>query len=220
MSSRTIAIGDIHGCFYSFKTLIENEIQLTKTDKLILLGDYIDRGLQSKELIDYILELQKQNFDIITLLGNHEALLLDAYKDTKHLSKWLINGGAETLDSFAIKTLSELDSKYIKFFESLKPYYQIDNYLFVHAGFNNDTINPFSDTYSMLWKSRSTYTHPLLKNKIIIHGHSPIKVDDCLTAIKDSRAVINIDTGCVYKEHKDYARLTAYPVHDKRVYFV
>ena len=57
MSNRVIAIGDIHGSFNSLKELIENKIQLTKNDQLILLGDYIDRGLQSKEVIKYIIEL-------------------------------------------------------------------------------------------------------------------------------------------------------------------
>ncbi len=174
---RTIAIGDIHGCFNALNELIENKIQLTKNDQLIFLGDYIDRGLQSKELIDYIIEL-RQNYNLITLMGNHEAMLLDAYNNKNHLAKWLGNGGIKTLDSFGIKSLSDLDKKYITFFENLKCYHQKDNYLFVHAGFNNDIEDPFSDTNTMLWECRTNYTHPILKNKIIIHGHCPIKVSD------------------------------------------
>ena len=67
MDNRLFAIGDIHGCFNSFKKLMEEKIQITKSDKVVLLGDYIDRGSQSKEVIDYIIELKEKSFDIITL---------------------------------------------------------------------------------------------------------------------------------------------------------
>ncbi len=68
MGYRIFAVGYIHGCFRSFKTLIEDKIRFNSSDKLILLGDYIDRGTESKEVIDYILRLQQNGFDIIPLL--------------------------------------------------------------------------------------------------------------------------------------------------------
>ncbi len=83
MNSRLFAIGDIHGCFDSLKELVENKIQLQKDDKLILLGDYIDRGDKSKEVVDYIIGLLENGFDVIPLMGNHEAMLLDAFEDKK-----------------------------------------------------------------------------------------------------------------------------------------
>lgn len=81
MESRMFAIGDIHGCFQPFKHLVETKINLKPTDKLFLIGDYIDRGPDSKEVIDYIIHLQKNGFDIVPLLGNHEALCLEAYEN-------------------------------------------------------------------------------------------------------------------------------------------
>ena len=69
---RRIAIGDIHGCSKTFKLLIENEIQLNKNDQLFLLGDYIDKGKRSKEVLDYILHLIESGFSVFPLMGNHE----------------------------------------------------------------------------------------------------------------------------------------------------
>jgi serine/threonine protein phosphatase 1 len=97
---RLFAIGDIHGCFDSFKELVENQIQLAKVDKLVLLGDYIDRGKNSKEVIDYIIDLDEKGYDIISLVGNHELLLLEAFADEKNKLNWIQNGGGDTLKSF------------------------------------------------------------------------------------------------------------------------
>jgi len=220
MDKQLFAIGDIHGCFDSLKELIESKIQLQKNDKLILLGDYIDRGDKSKEVVDYIIELQEKGFDIIPLMGNHEAMLLDAYKNEKNTSIWILNGGDETLKSFDISSLKDTESKYIKFFEDLRYYYTFEKYLFVHAGFNDNVLNPFTDYYSMLWKCKKSYTNSLLANKTIIHGHNPISVSKCEDRVLSKLGVINIDTGCVYKDKDGFGRLTAYECNTRRILFV
>ena len=90
MNSRLIAIGDIHGCFDALRELIEQKVRLVKTDKLILLGDYIDRGDQSKAVVDYIIQLSQGGFDIFPLMGNHEAMLLDTLENESNLVEWLL----------------------------------------------------------------------------------------------------------------------------------
>ncbi len=201
MNKRLFAIGDIHGCFDSLKELVEDKIQLQKNDKLILLGDYIDRGDKSKEVVDFIIELLENGYDVIPLMGNHEAMLLDAYESENNTSKWIQNGGDKTLKSFEINTLKNIESKYIKFFKDLRYYYSFEDYLFVHAGFNDNVVNPFTDYYSMLWKYKESYTNPVFANKTIIHGHNPISVSKCEERVLSKLDVINIDTGCVYKEY-------------------
>lgn len=220
MIKRLFAIGDIHGCFDSLKELVENKIQLQKNDKLILLGDYIDRGNKSKEVVDFIMELQEKGFDVMPLIGNHEAMLLDAEENEKNISKWIQNGGDETLKSFEIRTLNDLESKYIKFFKDLRYYYSFEDFLFVHAGFNDTVINPFTDYYSMLWKCKESYTNPLLAIKTIIHGHNPISISKCEERVLSKLNVINIDTGCVYKDKEGFGRLTAYGCNTQRILFV
>ena len=220
MNNRIFAIGDIHGCFNSLKELVENVIQLKKSDKLILLGDYIDRGEKSKEVVDYIIELQKKEFDIVPLMGNHETLLLDTFENKKNISKWIHNGGNETLKSFGITSIKNIDSKYLKFFKELKYYYSLNDFLFVHAGFNDNMINPFTDFYSMLWKCKESYNNPLLTDKTIVHGHNPVSVSRCNDRIQCKLSVINIDTGCVYKDNEGFGRLTAFECNTGRILFV
>lgn len=220
MNKKFFAIGDIHGCFESLIELIENKIQLQKDDKLILLGDYIDRGDRSKEVVDFIMELQEKGFDVIPLMGNHEAMLLNAYDNEKNISLWIQNGGDKTLKCFEISALKDIESKYIDFFKDLSYYYEFEEYLFVHAGFNDNLLNPFTDYYSMLWKCQETYTNPLLSDKIIFHGHNPVSVANCEESVLSKHRVINIDTGCVYSDYEGYGRLTAYDFNNQRILFV
>ena len=217
MSNRIFAIGDIHGCFNPLKELIENKIQLQKNDKLIFLGDYIDRGPNSKEVVDYIIELIENDYDVVTLLGNHESMLVDAFYNKTSVSKWIQNGGYETLKSFEINSLKNLDSKYLDFFNNLKSYFEQDEYLFVHARFNDKLENPFSDNYSMLWKSREKYFNSLLKDRTIIHGHSPVSLNITLKQITNNSKVINIDGGCVYSS-PHLGKLIAFEVNTRSIF--
>ena len=218
--NRTIAIGDIHGCLSKFKELVEKEIQLKKSDHLVLLGDYIDRGSESKQVINYIMGFIENGFRITPLKGNHEDLLIKAYQNSEALPFWIQNGGQKTLDSFQISNIQDLPKKYLAFFLSLKSYYSYQQFLFVHAGFNNNIQNPFADEYSMLWHCQKKYTHPLLIDRTIIHAHCPITQDDCRSMIKRHPSAINIDTGCVYDEKKGYGTLTAYDCTTNSLYFV
>lgn len=220
MNNRLWAIGDIHGCFDPLKELIEQKIQLTPDDKLILLGDYIDRGPKSKEVIDYIIELKAKGFDIVPLSGNHEQMLLDAWEEESMTDLWLMNGGAETLKSFGIRAAANLEPSYINFFKSLKLYAEVEKNLFVHAGFNDELEHPFEDTFHMIWKCRPKYTHPLFKDKTIVHGHCTIPAVTCLERIQNNDRVINLDTGCVYASYKGYGRLTALELHKKNILYV
>jgi len=210
MKKRLFAIGDVHGCFDSLRELVEHKIKIRKSDKLVFLGDYIDRGNQSRKVIDYIIGLKDKDFDITTLIGNHESMLLETLVNEEFLLEWFRNGGYATLRSFGIRSLKRLDGKYVDFFKGLQFYYLIDNFLFVHAGFNDKISNPLEDKYHMIWSRREKYTNPVLKNKIIIHGHTPVPELICRQEIQNKSQVINIDTGCVYADIDGYGRLSAY----------
>jgi Calcineurin-like phosphoesterase len=220
MKNRLFAIGDIHGCYEPLRELVEHKIGIKKTDKLILLGDYIDRGNQSREVVDYIIELKIKGFDIIALIGNHESMLLDALDNDLFLPEWIQNGGNATLLSFGINSLKQLDLLYIDFFKELQFYYLIDNFLFVHAGFNDRINNPFEDKYHMIWSRREKYTNPVFKDKIIIHGHTPVPELNCRQDIQNHNRVINIDTGCVYSEVAGYGCLSAFEMYSRELFSV
>ena len=96
---------------------------------IILIGE-----VKSKEVVDYIINLQEKEFDVIPLMGNHEALLISAYEDENNISNWILNGGNATLKSFEITSIKNIDNKYLLFFKSLKYYYSLNDFLFIHAG--------------------------------------------------------------------------------------
>lgn len=199
------AISDIHGCLNTFQALLE-KIALTKNDTLYLLGDYIDRGKESKQVVDVILQLKQDGFNVECLLGNHEWLLLNAAYDKSYKDNWLgRNGGINTLDSYGIIEENYLDfipEDHLKFFKRLTYITELEDFILVHAGINFKDDDPFSDYHSMIW-IRDWYKHidpDLLDNKKIIHGHTPRSIE---TLKKDAATagtiVFDIDCGCVYK---------------------
>lgn len=216
MPDRLFAIGDIHGCLNPLKELVEKKIKLTKSDMLVFLGDYIDRGPSSKAVIDYIVSLQNSGFQIVPLRGNHEEMLLNALDDDSNLSLWLYNGGNKTLLSFGITSPRDLEPGYIDFFRNLKYYHSINDFLFVHAGFNDKLEDPFSDSYPMIWECRKKYKHPKLKSKTIVHGHCITTEKELSKKLQKNAQTIPIDSGCVYK-YPGFGYLTAIELYTKEV---
>lgn len=210
--SRLFAISDIHGCFKPFYDLVVKKIDLRKNDRLILLGDYIDRGENSREVIDFIMDLIEKGFDVIPLRGNHEQMLLDAYYDNEELPLWIMNNGDNTLQSFGLIDIGDISGKYTKFFAALEYYKKIGNFFFVHAGFNDYSSDPFDDKNCMLWECRPSYTNRFFLGHKIIHGHRPKFLDYILKLIREKANVIPIDTGCVYEKELGYGILSALEV--------
>lgn len=214
---RLFAIGDIHGCYKPFHELVVKIIDLKKTDRLILLGDYIDRGEQSKEVIDFIIDLKAKGFDVTPLSGNHESLLLESYFDPEILPLWFMNNGEMTMQSFGIGNIRDLPEIYLKFFSELEYYISVGNFLFVHAGFNDHEEDPFSDRYHMIWESRLVYENPFFQGKTIIHGHRPKNVEYVQRLIREKSEVIPIDTGCVYEKELGYGFLSALEINTMKL---
>ena len=210
--SRLLAISDIHGCFETFRSLVVGNLGLTKSDKLILLGDYIDRGDKSREVIDFIIDLINTGFDVTPLAGNHELMLLNAWKNENMLPLWLLNEGMITLQSFEVQSVKYIEQSYIDFFLKMNFFSLEGNFLFVHAGFNDRAPDPFTDIHGMVWESYNYYENPYLRTKTIIHGHRPKKIEFIENLIHGNSKVIPIDTGCVYKEEDGYGFLTALDV--------
>jgi serine/threonine protein phosphatase 1 len=209
---RLLAISDIHGCYDAFHELVIRSVNLNRSDKLILLGDYVDRGDKSRDVIDFIIDLIGKGFDVTPLLGNHEDMLLDAWENFEMLPLWLLNSGNKTMESFEIQHISDIQEKYLDFFRNLNYYEKTGDFLFVHAGFNDSAEDPFTDKHGMIWESHQVYKHPLLQNKTIIHGHRPKQIGYIENLIRQKSRVIPIDTGCVYEKEAGYGNLSALDV--------
>lgn len=217
--SRSFAITDIHGCARSFINLVENIIQLKKEDTLFLLGDYIDRGPDSKGVIDYILRLKGLGFKLVCLRGNHEEMLLKGIEDETYLNLFLKNGGDKTFESFGISRAGELQNEYLDFFQSTIHYAIQDHFILVHAGINFNHPQPLEDKESMLWiRKFDAKNNPL--NKIVVHGHTPISIIEIEDQVKEAsrRQDINIDNGCVFGLNEFYGNLCCLELETLKLY--
>jgi len=202
-------IGDIHGELYQLRKLIEDKIKPSPSDINIFLGDYIDRGPQSKEVIDYLLEFEKI-YNCVFLKGNHEDMMLFALKNKYHpvydydppLDVWLMNGGRSTLRSYDISAYykpeniweNEIPEEHKVFYDNLRMYYETDDYYYVHAGLTKNSPEE-ADPYEILW-FRYDYPTQYKLSKNLIYGHTPHKYDIRKEKNKNGALMIDIDTGC------------------------
>ncbi|WP_338760402.1 metallophosphoesterase [Bernardetia sp. ABR2-2B] len=204
-TGRRFAISDIHGCGKTFIYLIEEILKLTKDDQLFILGDLIDRGKNSILLLDYIIEKQKEGFQILVLLGNHEQMLFDFYEDNlQQISKkTLSHNHLEEL----INKDKKIKDKYAQFFNEMLFYIELENCLLVHAGFdvNYEPLNGenlFTNAYAMLWVRKFKGNLYKTNQKPVVHGHVVHNLEEIRENLKlakeNKTAIVPIDNGCVY----------------------
>lgn len=213
---RRFAISDIHGCLATFKILLE-KIAFVKEDVLYLLGDYVDRGPDSKGVIDYIWQLQEEGYEVNCLMGNHEKMLLDAANGgSKHF-----HGLIETVESFHLLYASDIPKSYLNWMRDLAYHFELEDYILVHAGLQFSG-HPLENKEAMIWIRDwySSIDKEWLDGRIVVHGHTPINkssIEDNLKSLKKTPA-IDIDAGCVF-EYKGYGHLCALNLDDLSVTF-
>lgn len=212
--NRIFAIGDIQGCNEAFQKMLFEKIKIEKTDAIYCIGDYIDRGPDSKGVIDTILQLRKDGYHIYTLRGNHEQMMMDGANDKDELKHWKQNGGDNTLKSFGIKSFNDLLEEYQQFFYDTELYLTQGDYIFVHAGLNFRLPDIYEDKEAMLWERDFESYQPALGNKILIHGHTPVSLEYIKT---QNGNCINIDGGCVYKNRIGLGNLVALSLPGKEI---
>ena len=167
---RHFVIGDIHGCYNSLRSLIKS-IDIRKNDTIITLGDYIDRGPDSRKVIDYLIKLKKE-CRVLTLKGNHEQMMEYARHSTEDLEFWLQYGGTQTLQSMGINSIEDVPEKYWEFIRNCYHYYETDSHIFVHAGVHSERVMDYQHTNYLFWQ-RLRDSKPHISGKIVICGHSP-----------------------------------------------
>lgn len=205
--NNSYAIGDLHGCSKTFRKLVTEGIRLERTDELYLLGDYVDRGPDSKGVIDFIFELRAQGFIVHTLRGNHDQMMMDSGRNKEYFNLWVKNGGSTTLKSFGIESYDQMDSKYKTFFYQTQYYIETGNFILVHAGLNFRNEDLFADTHAMMWTRGFSVDEKKLAGRIIVHGHTPIPLEVILQQVGET--VIDLDGGCVYKQLTGMGHLVA-----------
>jgi diadenosine tetraphosphatase ApaH/serine/threonine PP2A family protein phosphatase len=213
MSDQKIFIvGDIHGCLDMLKRLMDQIEWRPDIDRLVFLGDYIDRGDDPKGVVDFILELLKSSTLIECLIGNHEAMFLD-YLARRDRGLFLINGGWTTVASYHmdgdIRDNDLLSPEHRAFYGSLKMVVELEDHYIVHAGFRPGVEIGKQSRTDMLW-IRDPFIHSDFDfGKRVIFGHTPFQEP---LVMKNK---IGLDTGAVFDN-----RLTCLELPDLRFHSV
>ena len=239
------AISDIHGCLKTFKKALA-EIKLSTDDTLIIVGDLIDRGPKSAELIDFILDLIYRGFNIIVLLGNHEDFMLKSYdEETKFpnspygratneiFKSWMMNGGRQTLLSYGFdingsKPIGEWKStipkKHIDWLRELDIIYVTDDYVFVHGGLDFHQDDPICETsedtalWTRIYRIPGSDRKPLIGGRVLVTGHTPTD-KETMCEMANGEDLITIDRGCIFNS-SEYGHLAVLNLDTKQFRFI
>ncbi len=170
MAKRTIAIGDIHGCWKALQGILD-AIQPQSDDRLIFLGDYVDRGPDSKGVIESLLDLREQ-CQTVFLLGNHEIMFRCALRGLDP-TFWLLQGGSQTVTSYG-GLLANVPERHRQFLDDCLPSYETSRELFVHANYLADLPLEEQPEDTLFWEHLSDRLPlPHFSGKHVFCGHSP-----------------------------------------------
>lgn len=182
------------------------EISPEPDDHLVFIGDYIDRGPDSKGVIDRVLQLREE-VRCTFLRGNHEAMMLD-YLDRGVIELWRMNGGLETLESYRTDGGNiDIPESHSQFIRDTELYLQTDDFFFVHAGLRPDLSVAENvqrgNEQIFLWERSHLEADGFAWEKTVVCGHTPHS-----EPVNEPKLIL-IDTGCVYYHHPQLGKLTA-----------
>jgi serine/threonine protein phosphatase 1 len=190
----TYAIGDVHGCLDKLVRLLARcrAHGGGEPSRLVFVGDYIDRGPDSRGVVETLLALQREQ-EVIYLCGNHEAMVLDALETNDH-ALWLRNGGGDTLASYGVTRAAELPPAHLDWIAALRLTFDDGRRLFVHAGVNPSVPLDRQDERDLVWIREPFLSSRRDYGRLIVHGHTPLT-----TGVPDHRTNrLNIDTAAVF----------------------
>jgi len=210
---KIFVIGDVHGCLEMLKRLIDKIEWNPANDRLIFIGDYIDRGENSKGVIDFILQLKEDSTLIQCLIGNHEQMFIDYLSGVDSQSS-LLNGGLSTLRSYEEMRRSQDDPlippSHLDFFSSLLIMIELEHYYIVHAGFHPNIGIEDQSLNDMIWIREEFIYSDYDFGKVVIFGHTPFNSP---LVMKNK---IGIDTGAVFGNYLTCLELPGKKFHSVR----
>ncbi len=172
VTGRVLAIGDVHGCHRALVTLL-GLVAVTAADTVVLVGDIVDRGPATMQVIDSLLAL-RETCRVVLVMGNHEEMMRDALSGRGLYGAWLDVGGRETLDSY--RGASEaIPPSHLRFLLSAEPFWETDTEIFVHASLESNVSLNNQTADFLRWKHLGGSERPHRSGKRVICGHTPQK---------------------------------------------
>ncbi|MGD9127892.1 MAG: metallophosphoesterase [Planctomycetia bacterium] len=173
--TRTIAIGDLHGYLEAFNALLEI-IRPGPDDTIVTLGDYFDRGPNSRGVLDRLIQLEKE-CHLVPLFGNHDQIVLDlADGNSPYYNDWLQYGGDTTLASYGCDSPADFPKEHLDFLRRCVPWYETESHIFVHASYERDLPMEEQPGRILRWDSlRDRLPGPHRSGKKVIVGHTAQK---------------------------------------------
>jgi serine/threonine protein phosphatase 1 len=197
---KIFAVGDIHGQDRKLRSLLERLPLDPERDFLIFIGDYINKGPRSREVIDCLLKVESRVKNSVFLMGNHEHIMLEYYRTRnldllQALRSYDVEPTLESYSNSPFRSLSDMSFmpvEHRRFFERLKPYFKLDGYLFIHAGIipGEDIEHCPLDRLLTVRERFLQYDGP--SKEVVVFGHTPFETP-LVTPGK-----IGIDTGVAY----------------------
>ncbi len=192
----TYALSDIHGCLTKLEGLMERcRADGGDSAKFVFLGDYIDRGPDTRGVLEFVIGLQRRMpSQVVCLCGNHEDLALNAIDDARQIDQWVVyNGGDKALASYGATRPSEVPADHVAWLRGLKTHHDDGRRFFVHAGI--DPARPLGkqDRHDLLWMREPFLSDPRDHGRFVVHGHTPVRGGQ--PDLRVNR--VNIDTAAV-----------------------
>ena len=164
------AIGDIHGCLTALETL-DNELAFGDADTVVTLGDYVDRGPDSRGVIEFLLGLRERS-RLVALRGNHEIMMLRARDDRSSLINWIPHGGGATLDSYGATGFQDVPGSHWDFLAGTIRYHEAEHDFFVHANVCHDLPLKEQSDSNLFWEHLGKAICPHVSGRRMICGHT------------------------------------------------
>ena len=206
---RLIAIGDVHGCFHALDAIL-TAIEPTPADQIVFLGDMVDSGKESREVLERIIALQHE-CDVLLIRGNHEEMMFAARESEKALRYWENCGGVATVNSYRFGgTLADIPAAHWQLLDTCLPYHETEKFILTHANYVPDLAMADQPEYSLRWELFDPEkVQPHVSGKTVVVGHTEQKNAEIL----DLGYAMCIDTVCC-----KYGWLTAIDLTSEEVW--
>ncbi len=222
-AGRTIAIGDIHGCDLALEVLLR-EMRVRPEDTVIVLGDVIDRGPDSKRCIELLLDLRTR-CQFRHIMGNHEEMFLDALDGGEWKDAWPRYGGWEMLASYG-GHFANIPDRHLDFMRSGESYIETETTIFSHASIRGEYPLDAQDKHWLRWSRIGPHCQPHYSGKRVICGHSAqasglplvlpgwVCIDTCVYGEGGALTAIDVDNDLIYQSEQSGKYRGCYPLDD------